>query len=377
MKCPLCDSDEKVIQNGWRYDQETPIHRFYCKKCDYRFSDTNVCIKMSTANKYSIQQSRGYQICETFEEGSKNLGAKQPTEVLQETKTKEKLVNFGWWLIKNGRSEYTAKSYIGMLNVIAKRCSLNDPEEVKSIIAKHFIEVSTKKNACCAYTSYLKYVGGTWTAPKYKPPHKQKFIPTESELRLAINSGTKESVVFSMFCYETGARKNEAQRLEWTDLDREHGTVSVKASKHCYARTLPISKNLMDLLFSFSNKSERVFPPSTKRSASFSNRMKRLAKKYNNPRFKKITLHTFRHCFALRTYHRTRDTLSVMEALGHKKLDTTHIYIRLYNQIYKAQRNDEFITKIASTKEKRCELIANGWELVATQEDDWYFRKRK
>ncbi|MBN2261201.1 MAG: hypothetical protein JW702_11685 [Clostridiales bacterium] len=79
----------------------------------------------------------------------------------------------------------------------------------------------------------------------------------------------------------------------------------------------------------------------------------------------------------MRTYHKTREALSVMEALGHKKLETTYTYIRLYNQIYKNQRNAEFVTKIASTKEKRCELINAGWELIAKDGEDWYFWIRK
>jgi hypothetical protein len=105
--------------------------------------------------------------------------------------------------------------------------------------------------------------------------------------------------------------------------------------------------------------------------------MKRLAKIHNNPRFLKIHLHTFRHCKALREYHKTRRLTHVMYVLGHKKIDTTYIYLRVYEQIYKPQQENQFATEIASNKEKRIELINDGWILVEKDSEDWYFKKPK
>ena len=135
----------------------------------------------------------------------------------------------------------------------------------------------------------------------------------------------------------------------------------------------------MKLLFSLPKNQETVFRkrPRNSRSTAFHNRMKRLAKIHDNPRFLKIHLHTFRHCKALREYHKTKDVLHVMYVLGHKKVETTMIYVRLYNQIYKPQQPDQFVTKIASTKEERIELMNDGWNLVDKEGVDWYFRKPK
>ena len=105
--------------------------------------------------------------------------------------------------------------------------------------------------------------------------------------------------------------------------------------------------------------------------------MKRLARTHNNPRFLKIHLHILRHCKALREYHKTRDLLHVKDILGHKKIETTMIYVNLYKQIYRNQQPDQFITKIASTKEERIELMNDGWNLVEKDGAEWYFRKPK
>ena len=64
-----------------------------------------------------------------------------------------------------------------------------------------------------------------------------------------------------------------------------------------------------------------------------------------------------------------------MGILGHRNINTTYRYVRLYNQIYKHQQQVKFVTKIASTKEERCNLINDGWDLVEKAGEDWYFRK--
>ncbi|MCJ7721973.1 tyrosine-type recombinase/integrase [Candidatus Bathyarchaeota archaeon] len=118
-------------------------------------------------------------------------------------------------------------------------------------------------------------------------------------------------------------------------------------------------------------------PAKNTRSSSFYNRMLRMAKIHNNPRLVKIHLHTFRHCKALREYHKTRDVLHVMAILGHRQIETTYRYVRLYNQVYKNENPDQFVTKIASTKEERFELFNNGWTKVGEDRNDWYFTKPK
>jgi hypothetical protein len=66
-----------------------------------------------------------------------------------------------------------------------------------------------------------------------------------------------------------------------------------------------------------------------------------------------------------------------MTILGHRKIDTTYRYVRLFHQIYKLQQPNQFITKIASTKEERIELSNDGWTFFKDDGADRYFRKPK
>lgn len=53
-----------------------------------------------------------------------------------------------------------------------------------------------------------------------------------------------------------------------------------------------------------------------------------------------------------------------MCVLGHKNINTTYRYLSLYTQIYSYIKTQKYLTKIASPKQERCDLITDGWELV-------------
>ena len=182
-----------------------------------------------------------------------------------------------------------------------------------------------------------------------------------------------------MFLYETGARTNEAQRLEWTELDNKRKKVSTKASKHGNARILPISEALMSLLFSLPKDDKTVFRkcPKNSRSSAFHNRMIRLAKIHNNPRMVKIHLHTFRHCKALREYHKTQRLTHVQRILGHKSILTTYRYISLYEEIYADMQLKDYVCETVSTAKEASKLVQKGFEYVCEIDGEQLFRKLK
>ncbi len=369
--CPYCESSERVVRFCKYYRCDPPIQRYKCKSCERTFSEKTVINKPNQNIEHQIS---------VLDKEMKNLVPVKPQKVLQGIgKTKSNLVNFSWHLKKLGRSEPTIVTYLKRLKSMARYCDLTDPEEVKGVIATKYKNKGTQQLSVYAYDAFLKFVGGKWIKPKYTPEHKTKFIPTDKERELAVNCGTHESIVYKALLDETGARRNEGQRLEWKDINTETCKVTLKSSKGGKSRTLKVSRNLINMLNSLPrlpNQTEVFRQTSLSgRSNAFRNQMKRLANIHKNPRFLEITLHTFRHCFALRTYHKYREVLKVKNRLGHKNIQTTMIYIDLYEQIYGDDTPRKFVTKIASTKQERIELINNDWDLVSKDGDDWYFRK--
>lgn len=105
--------------------------------------------------------------------------------------------------------------------------------------------------------------------------------------------------------------------------------------------------------------------------------MLRLAKIHNNPRFEKIHLHTFRHCKALREYHKTKNILHVKAVLGHRSIRTTMIHVELYTQIYSDILPEDYVCETASTVKEAHKLIESGFEYVCEIEGEKLFRKVK
>ena len=250
---------------------------------------------------------------------------------------------------------------------------------MKEAIAEYFKDRNTKRLATYSYSAFLQFLGKTWTKPKYKQEHKEVFIPTDQELQLAINYGYKETIAFNQLGYETGARYNEAERLEWTDIDPERSKITIKASKNGKARTITVSRQLIDRLLSLPRVAQTVFSPTAKntRRVSFHRRMKTLVRIHNNPRFLRIHYHTFRHCKALREYHKTRSILHVKKVLGHRSISTTQRYVDLYTEIYGDLLPQDHICETASTVEEAKKLIEAGFEYVSTINGEQLYRKVK
>lgn len=102
---------------------------------------------------------------------------------------------------------------------------------------------------------------------------------------------------------------------------------------------------------------------------------KRLAKKLENPNFRKITLHTFRHFYASKLYHNTKDILLVKERLGHRNIKNTMVYTSLVEW----EEADQYTVRRPTTTKEEDQLIEAGFEYV--RYDDKLavpiYRKRK
>ena len=115
--CPQCKS-KRVWRDGSRFQFGEKIQRWICRDCGLRFSDPNdlqmakKAIETISTIETQLLKTRcdivnARQICVTE---TKNLVAEPQTiEVLRrnETDVKGKIIEYAWWLKKDGKSEAT------------------------------------------------------------------------------------------------------------------------------------------------------------------------------------------------------------------------------------------------------------------------------
>lgn len=376
IKCPECGG-HSVFKDGLRYPKEgSPIQRFLCRTCGFRFSEHN-------SNK-ECQIISNRRICAVLQE-AKNLTTTTETKtVAGEGKTtsdlKGKIVEFAWYLKKQNYSEDTLIIYVNSLkNLIGAKADIANPESVKEILAQMKCGEARKHVIIAAYTLFLKTQGLTWNPPMCKVNRKLPFIPTERELDDLIAACGRKMAVLLQLLKETAMRIGEASELTWNDMDLQRRNITLNnPEKNGNPRIFTVSPKLVDMLAALPKNTDYVFgtPCKRTRSPTFYKKRRAVAEKLKNPRLLRIGFHTFRHWKATMLYHETKDVLQVKELLGHKSLDTTLLYIQLEKALFQNESN-EFIVKTAKEPKEIQELLEVGFEYVCQTEDMLYFRKRK
>ncbi|MGD9131319.1 MAG: site-specific integrase [Candidatus Bathyarchaeota archaeon] len=179
---------------------------------------------------------------------------------------------------------------------------------------------------------------------------------------------------------ETGARCGEIWWLKWKDIDFESHTISIAPEKNSNPRIVHMSQKLTDMLSHLPrNYGDRVFShphmPVDHHASNFCRQRKRIAHKTKNPRLLRIHFHTFRHFKGTMLYHKTKDIYHVMQALGHKNIKNTLLYIQLEEALFQGEQ--DYISKVAKTQKQICTLIEAGFEYVTDFEGAKIFRKPK
>ena len=380
-KCPECNASNNW-KDGLRYTNNGQIQRYICRDCGYRFSES------SHMNKNLENYILDRRVCATQTEGAKNLiKVETRTEnrlagaTTQQFNTKNKILEYAWWQKKNGKADSTIEGRTKLLKILVKRgADLYDPETVKEVIAKQPWCNGRKNNACDAYTSFLKMVGGKWEPPIYKTIRKIPFIPKETEIDQLIAGCSKRMATFLQTLKETGARCGEIWWLKWKDIDFESHTISITPEKNSNPRIVHMSQKLTAMLSQLPrNYGDRVFSfphmPVDNHASNFCRQRKRIAHKTKNPRILRIHFHTLRHFKGTMLYHKTKDTYHVMQALGHKNIKNTLLYIQLEEALFKGEQ--DYISKVAKTQKQICTLIEAGFEYVTDFEGAKIFRKPK
>jgi integrase len=391
--CPRCAS-KKVWRDAKRFTKlGDEIQRWYCRDCGRRFSDPDDVAKArSTFERLERIESKSLktsddivstrQICVTE---TKNLEAEQQnTEVLRRNEIGEpkgKIIEYAWWLKKDGKSDSTIRGRTKILQILTKRgANLYDPESIKDAIAKQPWSNGRKNNAVDAYSSFLKMAGGKWEAPLYQTVRKIPFIPKETEIDQLIAGCSLRMATFLQLLKETGARCGEIWWLNWSDIDFESKVVNISPEKNSNPRVTHLSNKLIEMLNHLPrNYGERVFSHPhmliDNHTVTFQRQRKRIAHKIGNPRLLKIHFHTLRYWKGTMLYHETKDMYYVMMRLGHKNIKNTLLYVQLEEALFQGETS--YISKVAKNEKDICSLVEAGFEYVTEFEGSKIFRKRK
>jgi hypothetical protein len=180
---------------------------------------------------------------------------------------------------------------------------------------------------------------------------------------------------FLQVCKDTGARSGEVSKLSWIDVDNEKNTIAINnPEKGSNSRTLKVSAKTIAMIKALSKKYDPyIFNPQTATyKGTILTLRKRLADTLQNPRFKQIHLHSFRHWKSTMEFAKTKSLLHVMHILGHKNIKNTQIYMHLADF-----SSEEYFSAVANSIDEARKLIESGFSFVVDMEGVKLFSKRK
>jgi len=293
----------------------------------------------------------------------------------------------GYLLSKKVLKPATVKRKVKTIKSLLKHgVDLPNPDSFVRFLNTCSWASGTKDIAVDAYRDYLDMLGLKGIRlPHIRREEKLPFIPLEKELDAIISYARMKTSTFLCVLKDTGVRPIEAWMLKWTDIDATNRCVTITPAKYSHARKLKISEQTLNMLLGLPRKHQYVFSPSGNKgrfadelehfARNYSKMRKRIVEKLKNPRIKLISLRIFRHWKATMEYARTKDILHVKELLGHVNINNTLKYIHLANAMTGQQ--SDYISKVAKTVKKACELIEAGFEYVTEMDGVRLFRKRK
>ena len=166
------------------------------------------------------------------------------------------------------------------------------------------------------------------------------IVPTKEQVNAIIESieNPKHKAEIALL-YSSGIRVSELCRLHCSDIHRSKGCIYVSRSKNRSDRYAVLSDRAYGLLVSYirtsyrgARKEDFLFPgQGSGRCISteavrrvFSNALGRAGLASEG-----FDLHSLRHAFGLHLYESGTDLMSIKEAMGHKSLSSTTIYLTL------------------------------------------------
>ena len=363
-ECPNCHS-KRNWKDGVRETNFGFVQRFVCRDCGFRFSNKS---------NITFQANSGCQLSAILKEAKKLDSATETKTVAGEkliNSQDEKgiLVDYAWKLKKRGLAESTIRLRTYILDQLVELgADLDNPDSLETVLATENLTQSKKLQCVTAYRSYTKIFKIPWEPIRVKYTPKKPFVPIETEIDQLIAASGKRTAAMLQTLKDTGARIGEAAKIRWADVDEAKSTVTISnPEKGSNSRTIKVTEKTIAMLKTISKKYDPyIFNPNPRiYKDAITTVRKRLANTLQDPRFKRIHLHSFRHWRATKEFAKTLNLPHVMEMLGHKNINSTMIYMHLAKF-----ESREYETAYAKTLTEEDELLKAGFEFIRYNEKE-------
>ncbi len=288
------------------------------------------------------------------------LSRKVRYPIIKTMNVKEELENFENWLVRLGYAESTIKGYVRLLAVFFKylktACGGSPPnqQEIEEFIKglhqtklarqsiQGYINVINRYSAFLELTKKQKLVTGKIIVER--EIKTERIIFSQEEIKQLFSSidenkplGLMDKAMLSIY-YGCGLRSKEGIHLEPKELDFNKGLIYIKPSKNYQSRYVPMSQKVIADLKEYIEFSREIINSKSKYLLVGKSKPQ-VTGQYLNSRLKKLqskagitkqaTLHSLRHSIATHLLQQGMELEYIGDFLGHKRLDSTQIYVRI------------------------------------------------
>jgi integrase/recombinase XerD len=174
-----------------------------------------------------------------------------------------------------------------------------------------------------------------------------KDVPDEKAISILLacpdeytHLGIRDKAILELM-YSSGLRKMEVHNLKVQDVDLKEAVVRIRHSKGGRERMLPMGQKAAGLIQKYLQSTRPKYLRDPKVDHLFLSNTGNpipegaihyiiLRYKKRSPVLKNITPHSLRHACALHMLRGGAPIQAVQEMLGHKRLETTQVYTKLY-----------------------------------------------
>ena len=280
--------------------------------------------------------------------------------------------------------EHTIKLINYRLCELSAKCDLSTPTTVESYIeTKKKIDgkdaSNNYKNALLkAYYQYTKTNSINWKPKFYRVLRVDPILPTQKSIDLIINnSNLKYQTIFTILD-DTGAEGKELETVNAKkQIDIQQGIISFKGCKMHNPRSIKLKQKTTHLLRQYLAKytDEYPFPPSRYYGENWLRTKKKLAKRLNMPELLRTDVRHLRHFSGSKFYQEAKDLIATSKRLGHKKWETTKLYV----QLLVTEGEEQYISVAVKENdiETAIKLTNEGYTVNAEMTGYKIFKKRK